>query len=150
MKSELHCHGVNTDGKRKPELEKIFRELRMGISNFPAILRSNPEMSLESINAQMYEVAATEPLHDIKGHNANLLEYTLPLLFGNMKMECEKIIATVLGKDTKCCCDYRKALLLSNAKNVVDGDLVELFSTAAEIQELLYAKGIKQNDMNIL
>ena len=106
-------------------------------------------MSLESINAQMYEVAATEPLHDIKGHNANLLEYTLPLLFGNMKMECEKIIATVLGKDTKRCCDYRKALLLilhAMQKNEVDDDLVELFSTAAEIQELLYAKEIKQND----
>ena len=86
-------------------------------SIFPAILRSNPEVSLESINAQMYEVAATEPLHDIKGHSANLLEYTLPLLFGNMKMECEKIIATVLGKDTKRCCDffYRLYLLHDNA-----------------------------------
>ena len=37
-------------------------------------------------------------------------------------------------------------------KNEVEGDLVQLFSTAAEIQELLYAKEIKQyeNDMNIL
>ena len=58
-----------------------------------------------------------------------------------------------VGKDTKRCCDYRKALLSilhAMQKNEVDGDLVELFSTAAEIQELLYAKEIKQNDMNIL
>ena len=57
----------------KKELEAEFTDLRKGYCNFPALISSNPECCLVEIHIQQYEVAPTEPLHDFKGHMANII-----------------------------------------------------------------------------
>ena len=57
----------------KKELEAEFTDLRKGYCNFPALITTNPETSLADLHIQHYEVAPTEPLHDFKGHMANII-----------------------------------------------------------------------------
>ena len=74
LQTELEKRGYNTRGKKKVQLEREFDELRKGVSNVPAILQQTPKATLESLNLDKYEVFATEPLHDLKGHARNIIE----------------------------------------------------------------------------
>ena len=58
-----------------------FDDIRLGVNNFPALLQGNPEVSLQSLNLQYYEVSPTEPLHDLKGHLSNMNLKRLKQLF---------------------------------------------------------------------
>ena len=75
-------------------------------------------------------MAPTEPLHDFKGHMANIIgEGTQQL--EKIKEEVEKVYTTTLKKDTTRCVDYRKAaVLLSNIFDRVcpDEELHHLFN----------------------
>ena len=51
-----------------------MENLQNGISNVPAILLSSPQISLQSIYLESYEVFLTKPLHDLKGHAQNLID----------------------------------------------------------------------------
>ena len=59
LKKELRLRNRDVSGKKKPALEKEFEELRMRISNFPALLRGNPQATLLSSNLQSYEISPT-------------------------------------------------------------------------------------------
>ena len=75
LKSELQAHESNAPllTMTKLELEKEFHTLRKGITNFPALLTSKPQVDLVDQNLDHYEVSTCEPLHDFKGHMANLV-----------------------------------------------------------------------------
>lgn len=89
-----------------------------------------------------YEISACEPLHDFKGHMANLVGEIKEKVTGETKSEVNKIISATLGKDTLRCVDYRKtAILLSNAlhETKADQSLCGLVDTVVEICQLMYA-----------
>ena len=74
--SELKARNSYTDqdeNKKKKELQTILDELLKGVSRVPALLLKNPTQQLASLNLDKYEVVASEPLHDIKGHIVNLI-----------------------------------------------------------------------------
>lgn len=98
LKVELSMRGVPIAGK-KSTLEKDFEEIRIGISNFPALLQDQPEATLESLNLQHYEVSPTEPLHDLKGHLSNIIDETLQTATGQVLLEVKRIKAAVLTKE---------------------------------------------------
>lgn len=142
--------GVKTAGKKKDELSEVFDNLRRGINNVPALLQPDPETDLQNMHLHRYEICPSEPLHDIKGH---LFEETSKLLSGEALTKFTNICSTVLAKDILRCSDYRKATILislalkeSNAGKTI----VEVFRTAAEINDLLYAKVTKQSPESIL
>ena len=62
LKMELKRRGISTGGKKKPEVEDIFRELRAGICTVPALLQSDPAASIITLNLDTYEICPTEPL----------------------------------------------------------------------------------------
>ena len=68
LRVELARRCIDIKGKKRPQLDKDFEELKMGIVSVPALLQTNPTESLESLNLVQYEVSPLEPLHDIKGH----------------------------------------------------------------------------------
>ena len=112
LRIELSKRGVDITGKKKPQLETEFEELRRGVTNVPALLHDTPEASLESLYLQNYEISPTEPLHDIKGHLSNVTDELLSQTTGNIKKRLSSIYSSVLGKDTLRCCDYPKAAIL--------------------------------------
>ena len=65
----------------KDDLQKSLNLILCGVSRAPALLLTDPTQQLESLNLERYEILASEPLHDIKGHITNLiaeLPYILP------------------------------------------------------------------------
>lgn len=116
--------------------------VKKGFSNFPALVTSNPYADLADLHLAEYEVAPTEPLHDFKGHMANVIGEVRVITNGNTQEEVEKIFLTTL-KDTVCGVDYRKAtILLSNAfeKVCANSDFFCLFNTAVQISDVMYSK----------
>ena len=95
-----------------------------------------------------YEISPSEPLHDIKGHLSNVFEETSKLLSGESLTKFTNICSTILGKDTLRCSDYRKATILISL--VLKESNAEVFRTAAEINELLYANVTKRSPESIL
>ena len=57
----------------KADLQEEFKEVKKGFCNFPALATSNPNASLQDLHLVQYEVTPTEPLHDFKGHMANII-----------------------------------------------------------------------------
>lgn len=82
LKSELQARGVHLEkGVLKDELQLKLDDILRGVNRVPALLLTNPTQSLSSLSLEKYEVVASEPLHDLKGHMINLiteLPYILP------------------------------------------------------------------------
>ena len=140
--------GLPTKGK-KPALEQSFDDIRLGISNFPALLQDQPEATLSSLNLQHYEVSPTEPLHDLR----NIIDEALLVTSGSVLQELKRIKAAVLAKETIRCSDLRKAVILMYLKFKElqpDDMLTDLFRTAMEISKLCYAHDDERTPRTIL
>ena len=109
---------------------------------------------LKNIHFGKYEVFPTEPLHDLKGHIRNIIEEATKKALGETLGILKQIQATVLNKSTLWCSDYRKALILiynalqqCNSPNL---EILELFRTATEISEIMYARDSKRTPKEVL
>ena len=82
LKAELTARGIHINSSmHKNDLQAILDRTLRGVTRVPALLLPNPTQSLTSLNLERYEILASEPLHDIKGHILNLiteLPYILP------------------------------------------------------------------------
>lgn len=153
LRNELSIRGLSTEGKKKPVLEKEFEDIRLGITNFPALLQNSPEASLHSLNLPHYEVSPTEPLHDLKGHFSNIIEESLLIASGKVLDEIKKIKKVVLTKEVIRCSDLRKAVILIylKLKDVKpEYMLTDLFRTAVDIANLCYAHDAVRSPRSIL
>lgn len=155
LRTELKLRGVSTVGKKKPELEKDFEDLRRGISNVPALLQGVPHMDLEDFGLSHYEVAPVKPLHDIKGHLCNLIQELRvhASLTGEAQQRIDDICCTVLDKETLRGSDYRKGvilILLTLTELQPASTLTTLVQTAVEITEILYSDPSKRTPQMIL
>ena len=74
LRVELQAHGITTKKRTKSQMDSDFDKLRAGINNVPALLQGNPRLDLDTAFLQHYEIIATEPLHDLKGHISNLVD----------------------------------------------------------------------------
>lgn len=82
--------------------------MRMEISNFPVLLQEDPKTYLESLNLDIYEISTTEPFHDLKGHQSNIMDESLTISSGNTY----EAISTVKHFFEHCCSDQRKAIVV--------------------------------------
>lgn len=143
LKKELSMRGLSvSNSKKKAALEKDFEDIRLGITNFPALLKECPETTLGSLNLQYYEVSPTEPLHDLKGHLGNIIDETLLITTGDVFKSIKQIKTAVLTKEAIRCSDLRKAVILVYLKLIElqpDDMLTDLYRTAVEITDLCYA-----------
>ena len=73
LRRELRARGVNDTSKSKPVLREMLDNILLGIVRVPALLLTNPTQTLKSLNLHRYEVIASEPLHDVKGHLINII-----------------------------------------------------------------------------
>jgi len=153
IRRELESRGIDTTGKLRNQLDESLDELHKGIAQFPALVQPNPQDTLDAINLQHYEIATVEPLHNFKGHMANLFDELPFLLTGNALKEVTKIKDSVLNKNTLRCVDYRKAtILLSQALRTteVSENVKMIADTAVEICEMLYTREDRRSPRSIL
>ena len=66
---ECHYWGLPAGDLLKPELEKNLKEHLSGTQPVPALSFNSQKTPMEHNNLGMYEVAPSESLHDLKGHN---------------------------------------------------------------------------------
>ena len=136
--------------KRKQDLLQQFNELRQGLNDVPALLQPTPMAQLEDLNLECYEISPIEPLHDTKGHITNITDEAMAIANEETREKLANIKTTVLSKDTS---DYRKAVILMYiALDKIDTEspLTDLFRTAVEINEILYASSDKRSKVQIL
>ena len=153
LRKELSMRGVPVKGKKKPILEQDFDDLKLGISNFPALLLDSPETTLQSLNLQQYEISPTEPLHDLKGHLSNIIDEALHISTGDCLEAIKSVKKAVLTREAVRCSDLRKAVILIylKLKDIQpDGMLTALFHTAVEITNLCYAHDDMRTPRTIL
>ena len=153
LRKELTARGVHVGKKLKPELTLQFNELRQGLNDVPALLQSTPQAQLKDLNLERYEISPIEPLHDIKGHIGNIIDEAIAVSSGEVLKRLTTIKTAVLSKNTLRCSDYRKAVIMMYmALEEVEPTslLTEIFQTAVEINEILYAKAEKRNRKQIL
>ena len=154
LRKELEKHGLNTENKKKAQLQKEMDDLQKGISNLPAILLTAPQASLESLHLGKYEIFPTEPLHDLKGHIRNLIDEATKKATGETLDILKRVQDTALNKTTLRYSDYRKALILiynSLQKcTCPNSQIIDLFRTATEISEIMYAPDSKRTPKEIL
>ena len=98
----------------KPVLQEMLEQLLQGVASVPALLLTNPTQSLSSLNIDKYEVVASEPLHDLKGHIINLLTelpHILPPGDGDVTIQCNHLISCCLAKEKKSGADLRRSII---------------------------------------
>ena len=96
LRSEFRARKMIPDGKTKNELERELSQLRKGIQRFPALLQPFPEKKLQDIHLDQYEISPCEPLHDMKGHMANLFDEIPKHITGIVGAEVQKIKSAML------------------------------------------------------
>ena len=74
LRRELIDRGLfNFPSNKQGRLHALKGHLR-GVQRVPALLLLNPTIDLNDVNLINYSVLAFEPLHDLKGHIAKLLD----------------------------------------------------------------------------
>ena len=102
LRNELEARGSPMDKKAKREdLQKSLDLILRGVMRVPALLLTNPTQSLSSLNLAKYEIAASEPLHDLKGHLINLIT----------EIPCTHLISCCLAKEKKSGADLRRVII---------------------------------------
>ena len=113
LRRELSTRRICCNTGTKKDLQKQLDETLKGVASVPALLLTNPTQNLSSLNLTKYEVVASEPLHDLKGHIVNLLTELLHILptTESYTAECNHMISTYLAKKKKSGADMRRALI---------------------------------------
>jgi len=97
LKEELRRRGEYNLDCPKHELQDQLDTRLKGVQRVPSLLILNPEQALSDLNLEQYTVLDCEPLHDIKGHLANLFEELPYILADEVRKKCEALLETNLS-----------------------------------------------------
>ena len=119
-----------------PSLKHLLR----GVNRVPSLLLLNPQQSLQDLHLNGYSVMNCEPLHDVKGHLANLLEELPRLLPSGQREKCNDLLraklgAKVSGADMRC-----TVILLYNllTKENANPWVLQLLHSIIKVSQILY------------
>ena len=100
LRKELSARGIEDVHQKKPFLLDTLENILQGVMRVPALLLTHPTQNLSEINLDKYEVVASEPLHDIKGHIINIIsELPYILTEGDTATKCTHLITNCLAKE---------------------------------------------------
>ena len=137
----------------KPVLHEMLEQLLRGVASVPALLLTNPTQSLSSLNIDRYEVVASEPLHNLKGHIINLLtELPHVLPPRDVTTQCYHLILCCLAKEKKSGADLRRAVIQGFLllKDLDCGSRVlMLLQTVIKIGEILYSRDTQRQVLQL-
>ena len=154
LQEELRARNVYHTGKTKKDLSEILKETLRGSQRVPTLLLLNPTQSLESLHLQHYTILDSEPLHDIKGHLANLFTELPYVLEGSVRDTCQRIIDSNLKKEKVKGADLRltaiQVYLYLLANHDESSQVLLLLQTAVQISEILYLPASKRTPKRVL
>ncbi len=154
LAKELKTRGCDVSGTTKKALATSLKNNLKGVQRVPSLLLTNPTESLESLNIENYHILDCEPLHDLKGHLHNIIGELPNKLEEPLSGEVKAIIECDLNsKETKRGGDYRLTcihLLALLRKRETPSKIRQLFETAVEISEIMYAQENKRSPKLIL
>lgn len=112
LRRELTARGTQDTSVKKEVLREMLDCILQGVVRVPALLLPNPTRTLTSLNLQKYEVLASEPLHDLKGHLINIIT-ELPFILppGDTTSQCNHLISSCLAKEKKSGADLRRLVI---------------------------------------
>lgn len=155
LRTELEARGVVLENKPlRVDLQKFLDEILRGVMRVPALLLTNPTQPLASLNLERYEIVASEPLHDIKGHVINLItELPNVLPQGETANKCKLLIDHCLAKEKKSGADIRRVaiqiyLLLKDLD--VSSKVLFLLQSVIKIGEIAYSHDNKRSPRQLL
>ena len=154
LRQELTARSVSDTTLKKDALNDILECTLKGVVRVPALLLPNPTQSLSTLNLSRYEVLASEPLHDLKGHIINLiteLPYILPS--GDTTAQCNHLISSCLAKEKKSGADMRRVIiqLYLLLKDLDCGSkILLLLQTIIKIGEILYSSDNTRSPRKLL
>ena len=153
LQEELRARNVYHTCKTKQDLQKELARHLKGVQRVPTLLLDNPALPLADMNLQRYCVLDCEPLHDIKGHLANIFT-ELPHIIADAQLRrdtCD-LLDIVVPKEKPSGGDYRRAAihLLALLKDRASNDIALLVQTIVEISEILYADDEKRSNVTVL
>ena len=123
------------------------------VQQVPTLLLDNPTQLLSDLNLQHYIILDCEPLHDLKGHLANLFR-ELPFVIDDQSLatECKQMIDIHLSKANITGADYRLAAihLLALLRGKAASNVTMLLLTIVEISKILYADDVERTPRSIL
>ena len=155
LRSELEARGVVLDSKMlRADLQLKLNEILRGVARVPALLLTNPTQQLASLNLGKYEIVASEPLHDIKGHVINLIN-EMPTILppGETRSKCIHLIDSCLAKEKKSGADLRRVaiqlyLLLKDLD--CSSRVLFLLQSIIKIGEIAYSRDDKRCPRQLL
>ena len=72
--NECHSRGLPAGDLLKKELQANLKEHLAGVQHVPALMFHEQKKTMDECGLGLYEVAASEPLHDLKGHISHIWE----------------------------------------------------------------------------
>ena len=142
--------------KKKPQKQDYMDALTShmkGITRVPALLFKCLTLATALSCLKVYEVFATEPLHDLKNHIQNIFDELPSTLKGAEKSTFlnakEK---TINRKDVKRGCDYRRALIVitHTMKGKCNQKVYDLLLTLCQISKIAYKRAILRCPRDVL
>ena len=134
-------------------LQQSLNEILRGVVRVPALLLADPTHQLASLNLEKYEIVAGEPLHDIKGHVANLITELPNILPPNAKSKCTHLIEHCINKPKVSGADMRRVViqLFLQLKNLdCSSRAVFLLHSLVKIGEIAYSRDNKRCPRQLL
>ena len=154
LRRELRARGVHFEkGTLKDDLQLKLDGILRGVTQVSALLLTDPTQPLSSLCLDHYEVVASEPLHDLKGHIVNIiteLPYILPP--GDTATKCTHLMECCLSKE-KSCADLRRVaiqiyLLLKDLD--CSSKVVLLLQTVIKMGEICYSLDDRRSPRQVL
>lgn len=133
IQEELRSRIIYHIHTTKHDLQKELATVLKGVQRVPTLLLDRADLPHADINLQRYCILDCEPLHDIKGHLANLFT-ELPHIIGDVQLRAETIqlLDIVVPKEKPSGGDYRRAAIHLLAGRTHE-DIWLLMSTIVEI-----------------
>jgi len=153
LQQELRTRNVFHTHTRKSDLQQELNRVLKGVQRVPTLLLQYPSQPLGDLNLDRYTILDCEPLHDLKGHLANVLT-ELPFVISDkcLATECKQMIEIHLSKDKTTGGDYRLAAihLLALLRGKAPSNVTLLLQTIVEISEIMYADDTKRTARSVL
>ena len=155
LKMELEARRIYVEkDMTRPLLQNLLDQELKGVLRVPALLLENPTEELASLNLEKYEIVASEPLHDIKGHLINIIS-EMPNIIppGETKSKCTHLIDSCLAKEKKSGADMRRVviqLLMLLKDTDCSPKILLLLHTIVKIGEIAYSRDDKRCPRQLL
>ena len=142
LRTELTARGIQDTSMKKKALRDMLDNILHGVVRVPALLLPNPTQTLASLNLQKYEVLASEPLYDLKGHLINIIMF---LSFSQKRTVHRSVITSYLlawQKKKKSGADLRRLIQIFLLLKELDcgSKVLMLLQTIIIIGRILYSK----------